>query len=140
MNTTKDPIKLTSKQVREQVGSILKEARPSLKLAFLFGSVAEGCTRPGSDIDLGVLDAEPLSWRSVADLMDQVGEATGWEVDVIDLYKLPHPITRSAVRGICLFGSEECYVDFCTRYLVEREDFGRLQDRIVDERLSEWIR
>ncbi len=132
--------KFTPEEVKERIGPILKKLRPSLRLALLFGSVAEGCTRADSDIDLGVLDTTQLSGETLLSLVSDVSEQTGWETDVVDLYGVPYPITRSAVKGICLFGSDDCYVEFCRRYLIEKEDFGRLQERLINERLNRWIR
>ncbi len=67
---------------------------------YVFGSVARGVSRPDSDIDLLMeLDAD----RTVLDLSDLIldlGEALGRDVDVVEIQasKLPAGIKAEAVR------------------------------------------
>ena len=126
---------------REQrLSTVLKAARPSLRLAMLFGSFAEGRERFGSDVDVALLDREPLDMDTVLDITEAVGDVVGRHVDIVDLNQIPVPITGIALRGTRLFGTNECYASLCTRYLIEHEDFGRLRERLMDKRIEAWIR
>ncbi|HEX4954651.1 MAG TPA: nucleotidyltransferase domain-containing protein [Thermoanaerobaculia bacterium] len=67
-------------------------ARPEVKLAVLFGSTARGKTRPGSDVDIGVLlDGEhpETLWH----LTGALGSTLRRDVDLVDLAKAP-PLLR----------------------------------------------
>ena len=123
-----------------RLAEALKAARPSLRLAMLFGSVAEGRARPDSDVDIGLLDEGPLDVDAMIEVAGAACDATGREVDIVDLHNVPQPVTGYVLRGKRLLGSDECFADLCTRHLIEREDFGRAREREVARRVAEWIR
>lgn len=53
---------------------------------YLFGSMAHGPVRHGSDIDVGILPREDLSPRFFADLAERIEESTiPYNVDLVDL-------------------------------------------------------
>jgi predicted nucleotidyltransferase len=57
---------------------------------FLFGSLAEGCSRPDSDIDLAVRGCPPRAFfRIYGELMDRLEH----KVDLVDL-DVSHPFTK----------------------------------------------
>ena len=123
-----------------RLAAVLKDVQPSLRLAMLFGSFAEGRERFESDVDVALLDREPLDTDRVLDIARNIGVEIGWPADIVDLYHIPQPITGIALRGTRLFGSDECYASLCVRNLIEREDFGRLRERLLDKRIEAWIR
>ena len=124
----------------QKLVTLLKDMRPSLRLAMMFGSMAEGHARFDSDIDLGLLDTEPLD----SEMLDEIGQnivvKLGWPADIVDLHSVPQPITRSALKGKRLFGSNECFASLYTRHLIEKEGFGRLRERVMAERVAAWTR
>lgn len=120
--------------------AVLKDTRPSLRLAMLFGSFAEGRERFESDVDVALLDREPFDMDTMFDIAEAVADELGRYADIVDLHRIPVPITGIALRGTRLFGSDECYASLCTRHLVEQEDFGRLRERLMDKRIEAWIR
>ena len=123
-----------------RLAEALKAARPSLRLAMLFGSVAEGLARPDSDVDIGLLDEDPLDVDAIMAVAGAACDATGREVDIVDLHGVPQPITGYVLRGKRLLGSHECFATLYTRHLIEQEDFGRLRERMMLERIEPWIR
>lgn len=130
-----------SRRDREnRLATVLKHVRPSLRLAMLFGSFAEGRERLESDVDVALLDREPLDADTIFEITEAVGDEVGRHADIVDLHHTPQPITGIALTGTRLFGSDECYASLCTRNLIEREDFGRLRERLLDERIEAWIR
>ncbi len=109
-------------------------------MAMLFGSRSDNWAGPESDIDLGVLDARQLSSDEIFDLGFAVMEATGSDVDVVDMFEVPQPITKNILKGIRLFGSDECFAQLYTRHLIEQEDFGRLRHKALAARVAAWTR
>lgn len=76
---------------------------PGVRVAVLFGSVAEGRDRPGSDVDLAVL-------APVVDLLElgqRLGAQLGREVDVVDLSRVTIPLMEELVaHGIVVHEGE----------------------------------
>ena len=121
-----------------RIASRLREVRPSLRLAMLFGSAADGRARVESDVDLGLLDEGPLDMDTILEIAGNVGDVTGRPVDIVDLHDVPQPITGYVLQGKRLLGSDECFASLCTRHLIEREGFGRVREREVVRRVEEW--
>lgn len=61
---------------------------------FLFGSLAEGCSRPDSDIDLAVRGCPP---RDFLRIYGELLWGLKHKVDLIDL-DVPHPFTKYLAR------------------------------------------
>jgi len=59
------------------------DAWPSIRAAWLFGSVATGSAGPLSDVDVGVLGAGALSFDERARLTVDLGRAIGRACDVV---------------------------------------------------------
>ena len=118
--------------------AVLQAVRPSLRLAMLFGSVAEGRERAESDVDIGLLDDGPLDMDAILEIAGGVGDVTGRMVDIVDLHDVPQPIAGYVLRGKRLLGSDECFASLYTRHLIEKEDFGRLRERMMAERVEAW--
>ena len=131
---------LTMVEIEQQLKTLLQDMRPSLRLAMLFGSMSEDRARFDSDIDLGLLDTEPLTAETIFELGQSIIQATGWPTDIVDLYDVPQPITRSALKGTRLFGSDVCFATLYARHLIEQEDFGRLRERVMTERINRWTK
>jgi len=120
--------------------TLARVAGPDLRLALLFGSQASEHARPDSDIDIGILCDAPLNTGQRTALERAVTQAFGRELDLVDLYHAPYPITGEAVRGHRLLGDVATHAALTTRALVDREDFGPLHDRLINDRLDAWLR
>jgi hypothetical protein len=90
---------------REQrLGDVLARA-PSVKAAWLFGSVAEGRDGPLSDLDVAVLGCAELSFDERAELAADLERAAGRRCDVVVVEHaspvLGMEIVRSGRRLFC---------------------------------------
>ncbi|MZP30474.1 nucleotidyltransferase domain-containing protein [Heliobacterium undosum] len=111
-------------KLKERLGAL-----PAVSVAYLFGSVAKGCERPGSDIDIAILFQQGLSkWErfqlrlEIAGLLEDIA---GRQVDVVDLEEatllLQHQVRR---HGIVMVERErQRRVDFEVRSRREFFDF-----------------
>jgi predicted nucleotidyltransferase len=76
--------------------------RKDVRLALLFGSQARGKARGDSDVDVAVEgDVNTLS------LISELSDATGREVDVVELERADYPLLKAVLRdGVLLHQSE----------------------------------
>ena len=74
-----------------------------IQIAFVFGSVARNSEGPGSDLDIGVAAAAPVTAEQKLALMDALAMAFGRPVDIVDLSTAPVPVLRQALTtGVCI--------------------------------------
>lgn len=109
-----------------------------LKLAILFGSLAEGRATADSDIDLGVLFDTPLSSNFKLEIVEAMGAEFGRPVDIVDLYYAPEPVTGQVFKGKRLLGEDTVYARLLTKHLLNTADFLPLRERILAERRGAW--
>ena len=113
---------------------------PSLNLAIVFGSVAQGQQRADSDLDIAVGAGHPLTADDKIAIIEGLAEHTGRPVDLIDLHVAAQPLLGQIVRhGKRLFGSDAAYGRLISRHLFEQADFMPYRDRILAERRTAWI-
>ena len=94
---------------------------PSVEMAFLFGSLAAGQGRMGSDLDLAV--------------------AIGLPVDLIDLAQAHGPLLQQIVtRGrMVLCKNRTLYAELLRRVAYDEADVMPYYRRILSERRQAWI-
>ncbi len=115
------------------------EPFPDLKLALLFGSLAQGRGRPDSDVDLAVQAGHPLSAQQRMDLSVAVSQALQRPVDLVDLRTAGEPTLGQVVRhGRRILGSDAAHGRLPYRQLVHQADFMPLRNRILKERRVAW--
>jgi len=68
----------------QRIKNIL-EKDPSILLAILYGSCADGTAGKNSDIDIGITGPELYTPEKLADLNLELSKAAGRETDLIDL-------------------------------------------------------
>jgi predicted nucleotidyltransferase len=73
---------------------------PTLLLAQVFGSVAQGCERAGSDLDIAVAARQPLALVEKMDVLAALAEQTGRPVDLIDLNGVTEPVFGQIVQHV----------------------------------------
>ena len=80
------------------------EQTPQVMAAWVFGSAQEGCVRPGSDLDIGVLFSRSPTLDTLATLRADLQEALQIaEIDLVTLNRAS-PITRfEAASGRPIF-------------------------------------
>jgi len=113
---------------------------PQFELAILFGSQAKGDTTAESDIDLALLSDIPISSSLKLELIEQIGVKFGRPVDIVDLYYAAEPILGQVFKGRRLLGDDATYANLLTKHLINTADFVPLQQRILTERRSAWIK
>jgi len=113
---------------------------PQFELAILFGSQAKGDTTAESDIDLALLSDIPISSSLKLELIEQIGVRFGRPVDIVDLYYAAEPILGQVFKGRRLLGDDATYANLLTKHLINTADFVPLQQRILTERRSAWIK
>lgn len=111
-----------------------------IRLAILFGSLAGARATPQSDLDLAVLMDAPLSAETKISLIDDLSQATGRPVDLIDLRVAGEPLLGQILKhGVRLLGSDSDYAELLKRHLFDEADFMPYRRRILAERRQAWI-
>ena len=112
-------------------------SRKDVRLALLFGSQARGKARRDSDVDVAIEgDINTLA------LISELSDATGREVDVVELRRAGYPLLKALLRdGIVLHeAARGIAADWRTRTMfqveVDRPGWERMRDAFL-ERLAE---
>jgi predicted nucleotidyltransferase len=113
---------------------------PTLVLALVFGSLAQGRQRPDSDLDIAVAARQALTATEKMALIEALAERTGRPVDLIDLTVATEPLLGQILRhGRRLLGSDGAYGHLISRHLFEAADFLPYRNRVLSERRAAWI-
>jgi predicted nucleotidyltransferase len=64
---------------------ILRREMPGLVAVYLFGSAADGTSRPDSDIDIAFFAGRPQSRNAVLDCQEALAKVLARDVDLVDL-------------------------------------------------------
>jgi uncharacterized protein len=108
--------------------------QPEVLLAAVFGSVARGEARPGSDVDLAILlAATSLARRH--EIEADLGRAAGCEVDLIDLADAPPQLRFEIARDGQLLYEQLPY----TRAILERPRDEYLAERPQRDLVSFYL-
>ncbi|RMG29119.1 MAG: nucleotidyltransferase domain-containing protein, partial [Gammaproteobacteria bacterium] len=120
---------------REDLASRLRpvfERHPEIEAVWLFGSQAEGRSRPDSDLDVAVAADAPLDTAQKRALIEQLAEATGRPVDLVDLHTAGEPLLGRLLQGKpLLVRDRKLFVELVKRHLIDVEDFLPLQRRLL---------
>jgi predicted nucleotidyltransferase len=123
----------------ERLRSLLA-AHPDIRLALLFGSLAAGTARAGSDIDIAAQADRPLSAEARLALMDELALAFGRPVDLIDLRRAGQPLLGQILaHGVRIVGTHSDYGDLIYRNIMDNADFGPCLAHILAARRRRWI-
>ena len=113
---------------------------PTLVLALVFGSVAQGRARADSDLDIAVAADKSLTAVQKMDIIAALAEQTGRPVDLIDLNGVAEPLLGQILRhGRRLLGSDGAYGSLLSKHLFEQADFMPYRNRVLAERRASWI-
>lgn len=122
----------------EGISEILKTASPAISCAYVFGSVAKGTAKPGSDIDIAVL-GKKLDTNEKIRLIQAVENFAERNVDWVDLNDAGAAVTLEALNGIRLLGSDEQHAQLLAKTLIDAGDYGMLYERMLRERREAWF-
>lgn len=112
-------------------------ATPGLDLAIVFGSMARGTARPGSDLDVAI-----VGHVDTFELGGRLSLATGREVDVVDCARATIPLIDAIVRqGVVVYERERgAEASFRARALAMLEIDRPWYERMQQEWLSRVAR
>lgn len=113
---------------------------PSIRLAAVFGSVAQGTQRPDSDIDVAVQADKPLGANERIAITEAIALAFNRPVDLVDLSTTGQPLLDQIVSsGIQVVGTRHLWGDLIFRNIMENEDWVPYQKRILEGRRKAWM-
>ena len=114
---------------------------PSVEMAFLFGSLAAGQGRMGSDLDLAVATVTPLTPQTKIELIEDLAVAIGRPVDLIDLAQAHGPLLQQIVtRGrMVLCKNRTLYAELLRRVAYDEADVMPYYRRMLSERRQAWL-
>lgn len=103
----------------------------------LFGSVASGSQRAGSDLDIAGAAKQALTADEQLTLIGALAERTGRPIDLnVASEPLPGQIVRHGKR---ILGSDTLYGELISRHVFEQTDFMPYRARLLEERQIAWI-
>ena len=113
-----------------------------VEVAWLFGSLAQGRERPGSDLDVAVLGERPLSATDKKQLIERLARVSGRPVDLIDLQATRGPIVGRILQdGTPLFCDDTVlYAELIKRWWFDQADWLPYRRRILKDRRERWMR
>ena len=133
----------TAFRSRQPIDTQLREVLahfPQVALALLFGSVASGCPRADSDLDMAVAAEQALTADEKLAMISALAERTGRPIDLIDLRVVSEPLLGQIVRhGRRVLGSDTSYGELLSRHVFEQADFMPYRARLLEERRMTWI-
>lgn len=131
---------LTQNMNLEQTILTAISSQPDIGLAILFGSLAVGKGREGSDLDLAVDAGRHLTTDEKMALISTLAERIGRPVDLVDIHAAGEPLLGQILRhGKRILGSDTHYANLIRRHLFEQADYLPYRNRILAERRQAWI-
>ena len=124
---------------RARIKQVL-EKHATVRLAVLFGSLAQGEADRDSDLDLAVGTDHPLATHEKIQLIAELAEALGRPVDLVDIYLAGEPLLGQIVtRGKKILGADTDFAFVLNKHLLNQADFMPYRSRILKERRQAWI-
>lgn len=120
-----------------QLGAVLAGQR-DIRLAYVFGSMAQGREDIDSDLDIAVLADRPLTASRKMALIDLLAPLAGRPVDLIDLATAGEPLTGQVLIGRRIQGSDVDHAALVYRHVTDAEDFLPYLNRLLRERRHAW--
>lgn len=96
------------------------ERHPEVVGAYLFGSRARGDATEASDLDLAVLSDGSLELEQLIELQDELEQACGRSVDLVDAARASPFLALDIVRGERIFERDGRRVDEFDLYVLRR--------------------
>ena len=115
--------------------------RHGLRLVVLYGSVAKGKAKEGSDVDLAVLGQSVLEFKEIIEIIDEFTAALQINEIYVNSLHRADPLFRQQVMGagVLLYGDELDFIKFKTfafRDYVESKSLFDLKEKMVKKRLG----
>ena len=130
--------------MREDLDDIVECLRghEHVEAAWLFGSLAQGRKRPGSDLDVAVLGERPLSATDKKQLIERLARVSGRPVDLIDLQATRGPIVGRVLQDEALLFCDDTvlYAELIKRWWFDQADWLPYRRRILKDQRERWMR
>ncbi len=109
--------------------------QPSINLAILFGSFANGTHTASSDIDLAIQLDRPMTAENKLYFLQSLGELFDKNIDLIDLNTVGEPLLNQIIRyGRLLKGDKQDHIDLKIKNVNMMQDFTPYIERTLKER------
>ncbi|TAM33507.1 MAG: nucleotidyltransferase domain-containing protein [Rhodanobacter sp.] len=119
----------------QQIQTVLA-SHPDIRLAYVFGSVAQGRETPDSDVDVAVQMSKPLDSALRMQLIEELALATGRPVDLVDLQTVGEPLLGQILKhGRQIIGDQAAHVAMMSRHVYAMEDFMPYVNRMLSTAL-----
>ncbi len=98
---------LSKKDLLDIVATV-QACLPLAQGVYIYGSMARGEGRSDSDVDIAVVQINPLEPEQALQLRSQLGVRLGRDIDVLDLRRASTEIAFQVVgEGQCIWGAED---------------------------------
>ena len=117
-------------------------AQPNIGVlaVILFGSLATGVGRAGSDLDLAVDAGRRLTAAEKMALISELAGRIGRPVDLVDINAIGEPLLGQILHhGKRILGGDTHYANLVRRHLFDQADYLPYRNRILVERRQAWI-
>ena len=130
---------MDSIKLEELIKAFLSQ-KESVHLAILFGSYGCGRQTPKSDVDLAIDTGSALTLENRQLLHKELTKLVEREVDLIDLRSVRGTILLEALQGKVLKkNSSDEYATLIKSAIIDKEDFGRIRDRVLKIRRENYF-
>ena len=115
---------MIAQTIKNLAPGLLKELLPELKLAYIFGSHADGTATPESDVDLAFLSCLPIPSIQRFDIAQELTERFNLNVDLVDLREAGALLkTEIIMKGRQLVGTKLDADYFAMHVLRDYQDY-----------------
>ena len=128
--------------IQKKISAVLRKNK-NIRFAFVFGSRVKAEARFGSDLDIAVYFDRTPHLLAIGELVNELEEAAGCNVDLIslnDLFETNPKLAYSVLdEGVLLFSlDDELFVRYKERTFLSYLDFKGIID-LFDQKLEERI-
>lgn len=129
---------------QEGIGKILKRIflpDPTIILAILYGSAAEGRVRPDSDVDVAVARKRPMGFEERLAIYETIGKHVKKSVDVVDLREAGDFFLSQILRTgkVLVCRDPELLVNLAKKVIYFNEDMAPLRNKLIRSQTERFI-
>ena len=131
---------MIAQTIKNLAPGLLKELLPELKLAYIFGSQANGTATSESDVDLAFLSRLPIPSIQRFDIAQELSERLKLDVDLVDLREAGAPVkTEVIMKGLQLLGTK-LEADLFAMYVLKDYQHYKYHVADIERQILEDIR